>query len=119
MQLVRKELLSTRVFIFTQGGKILDLALGPVCDCEEDGIEDGEGALRFILEDLARTILQYGHVNVVVGLADADALAEEVHGRGGVAAAADACYGWHAGVGPAVDMLAVGRAYPVRSKPKS
>jgi len=52
MQLVRKELLSTRVFIFTQGGRILDLALGAT-------LADAAAVLGI---DVSRTP-RYGHVN--------------------------------------------------------
>ena len=50
MQLVRKELLSTRVFIFTQGGRILDLALGAtIADAADTlGVDIGDGEDSFI-----------------------------------------------------------------------
>mmetsp|Transcript_10181 Transcript_10181/g.23837 ORF Transcript_10181/g.23837 Transcript_10181/m.23837 type:complete len:462 (-) Transcript_10181:1316-2701(-) len=68
----------------------LDLAFRPVGDGDLDGLQHREGARRRVLQRRARAIFQDGHVDVVVRLADADALAEEPQRLWRVAPAPDA-----------------------------
>ena len=59
-----------------------------------------------LVEVLAHAVFQDRVVDHLVGLGDADALGEAAEALGGVAAAAGAGEGGHAGVVPAVDVLA-------------
>ena len=57
--------------------------------------------------NLSRAVFQNSHVNVIFGLRNANSLAKEPQGSGGVAPAADSAESWHSGVVPAADVSLV------------
>ncbi len=82
---------------------LLHLSLGIVLDDDLERAQHGHDPFGPAVEVLAQAVLEQGHVHHVVGLGDADALAEVADGLGGVAPAADAAEGRQARIVPAGD----------------
>jgi hypothetical protein len=87
-------------------GKVdgFDGVFGIVFDDELDGLKDAHHAAGPAVQVFAQAMFQKGHVHEVVGLGDADAVAEVAQGLGGVPPAAPAAPGGHARGGPARDV---------------
>ena len=106
-QLLREgDLAGSGVVGFTVGVvgdvEILGLVGGVVVHHQLDGVQHGDAALRGQVQLAADAGFQLAHINEVVGLGDAGLAHEGEDRRSGVAAAAQAAQGGHAGVIPAV-----------------
>ena len=94
-----------RVLGVVDGVEPFDGVLGEVVDHDAHGVEDAHAAEGRAVEVVADAGFEKGEFRGALVLGDADLLAEVADGLGGVAAAAEAGDGRHAGVVPAVDEL--------------